>query len=104
MKNIYLFLAIIGTVLPLSQFYEFLITYGLDFDSYVQQLFINKISSFFAMDVLVSGVVMIVFIEHESRKRSVKNRWICYIGLFVAGIASGLSLFLYLRERNPDSL
>lgn len=105
MKNLYLLLAIVGTVLPLSQFYGFLTEFGLDFHSFFEQLFVNHISSFFAWDVLISAVVVVFFIQAERQKTSIGYYWIAYIGLFLAGVSSGLPMFLYLRElsRNRHS-
>ena len=99
MKNLYLLLAILGTLLPLSQFYGFLQYYGIDFNSFFEQLFVNKVSSFFALDVIISAVVTIVFISKENSRQPVKYYWISLIGLFFAGVSSGLPIFLYLRER-----
>jgi hypothetical protein len=102
MKNLYLALTIVGTVLPLSQFYGFLTEYGLDVQAFVAQLFANKVSAFFAMDFLVTFVVTIVFMEYQRRKQPVKNYWVCYPALFFVGISCGLPLFLYLQEnQNP---
>jgi hypothetical protein len=36
----------------------------------VRELFANRISAFFGMDVLVSAVVLIVFMRIESRRRA----------------------------------
>lgn len=99
MKYAYLTLAILGTILPLSQFYGFLADYGLNFSSFFEQLFINQVSSFFALDVLISALVVIIFIQQERRKYSISYYWVAYIGLFLAGVSSGLPLFLYLREK-----
>lgn len=100
MKYTYLFLAVLGTVLPLSQFYGFITNYGLNFNSFFEQLFVNQISSFFALDVLISALVVIVLIQQERHKQPVKYYWVAYIGLFLAGVSSGLPLFLYLREQS----
>ncbi|MBD2757787.1 DUF2834 domain-containing protein [Spirosoma validum] len=62
MKSIYLGLATLGTLLPLTQFYGFLTEYGLDFDPFFEQLFVNHVSSFFAWDVLISALIVLVLI------------------------------------------
>ncbi|SFB71509.1 Protein of unknown function [Flexibacter flexilis DSM 6793] len=102
MKNIYLLLAAIGTLLPLSQFYQFLAVNGLDIPLFFEQLFANKISSFFAMDVLVSAAVTVSLIVVETKRIGIKNTWICYVGLFLAGVSCGLPLFLFLREKSLE--
>lgn len=100
MKNIYLLLTALGTVLPLSQFFNFLSEYGLNFKSFFTLLFSNDISSFFALDVFVSAMVVLIFIFQEVKKKQIPYHGICYIALFLAGVSSALPLFLYLRERD----
>lgn len=104
MKNIYLLLAVAGTLLPLSQFYQFLAVHGLDITLFFEQLFANKISSFFAMDVFISAAVTVSLIVIETKRIGVKNTWICYIGLFLVGVSCGLPLFLFLREKALENL
>ncbi|WP_294213295.1 DUF2834 domain-containing protein [uncultured Chryseobacterium sp.] len=99
MKYVYLLLLVLGTVLPLSQFFPFVTRYGLNVNLFFSQLFANRISSFFAMDVLVSAVVIIIFTTYESKRLNIKNTWICYAGLLIAGVSCALPLFLYMREK-----
>lgn len=103
MKNIYLILAAVGTILPLSQFYQFLLAHGFDLPLFFEQLFANKISSFFAMDVFVSAVVVAFFMAFETKRSNIKNTWICYVGLFLVGVSCGLPLFLFLREKSLET-
>ena len=98
MKHLYLMLSIIGTVLPLSQFVPFLAAHGMNMPLFFEKLFINEISSFFAMDVIVAAVVTALLIAHETKRLKIKNTWVCYIGLFTVGVSCGLPLFLYFRE------
>lgn len=101
-KNIYLLLTLVGTLLPLSQFFGFLSEYGLDFESFFTLLFSNGVSAFFALDVIVSAVVLIIFIFQEAKKRHIPYYWVCYIALFSAGVSAALPLFLYLKERTNN--
>ncbi len=100
MKHIYLVLSIIGTVLPLSQFIPFIAKNGINMPLFFEKLFINEISSFFAMDVIVSAAVTLFLIVCETKRLKIKNTWVCYIGLFTVGVSCGLPLFLYFRELN----
>lgn len=103
MKYVYLLLLVLGTVLPLSQFFPFVTRYGLNVNLFFSQLFANRISSFFAMDVLVSAVVIIIFTAYESRRLNISNTWICYAGLVFAGVSCALPLFLFMRENRLRS-
>jgi hypothetical protein len=53
MKRTYLALAVAGTLLPYSQFVPFVREHGLDVQLFFAQLFANRISAFFALDVIV---------------------------------------------------
>jgi Terpene cyclase DEP1 len=46
-KSIYTLLAILGLVLPYSQFIPFILEHGFDIKLFFEQLFANKISGFF---------------------------------------------------------
>ena len=67
-KNAYLFLCILGTVLPYSQFVPWLVENGLNAQFFVRQLFANRIGAFFGWDVLVSGVVLVGFVRSEGKR------------------------------------
>jgi Terpene cyclase DEP1 len=99
MQWLYLIAAILGTVLPLSYFLPFLATHGLNAQLFWSQLFQNNISSFFAMDVFVSGVVVWLFVFSEGRRLGMKNLWIYMLATLLVGGSSGLPWFLFFRER-----
>jgi len=98
-KNMYLFLCILGAAIPYSQFVPWIIENGLHLGLLVGQLFANRISAFFGLDVLVSSVVLLMFMRIEGRKLRVRFRWMPIVGLCAVGVSLALPLFLYLRER-----
>lgn len=102
MKKVYLFLSAIGLGLPLGQFVPWLRQNGLDLRLFLQQLFANHISGFFALDVMVSAVVLIVFVLVEGGRAGVRHRWAAIAGTLAVGVSFGLPLFLYLRERRLE--
>lgn len=102
-KTLYLVGAIVGTLLPLSQFIRFLTHYGFDIPLFFEQLWATPISSFFGWDVIISVTVLFVFIAAEGQHLSLGERIFCYFMSFCVGCSSGLPLFLYLRERNRSS-
>lgn len=91
----YLLLAVLGLVIPYSKFLPWLFRNGLDFRLFFQELFANRISSFFGWDVLLSAAALLYFIWRE---KNVPRRWIAALGTILAGVSFGLPLFLYLRE------
>jgi hypothetical protein len=100
LKNVYAAMAIVGTVLPLSQFLPWFGEYGLDVPRFLDALFVNAISRFFAFDLLVTAVVAIVLMLVEGRRSAVPMRWLPILGTLLVGVSCGLPLFLALREHS----
>ena len=99
MRWLYLVAAVVGTVLPLSQFIPFLARFGLDMSAFFSQLFQNHVSSFFGLDVIVSSVVLWFFVLSEGKRRQMKNLWVYVLCSLIVGVSLGLPLFLFFRER-----
>jgi hypothetical protein len=97
-KNAYLLLWILGAAIPYSQFVPWAMENGLQLGLLVRQLFANRISAFFGLDVLVSSVVLLVFMRLEGKVARVRFRWLPIAGLCAVGVSLALPLFLYLRE------
>ena len=99
MQWLYLVAAILGAILPLSQFMPFLATYGFDMPLFFRQLFQNHVSAFFGMDVIVSSFVLWLFVFSEGRRRGMKNLWLYVACNLAVGVSLALPLFLFFRER-----
>ena len=97
-KTAYLALAILGAFLPYWKLLPWVADHGLNPALFVQELFVNRISAFFAMDVIVSAVVLIRFIRVESFRSGVRRWWLPAAGTLAVGVSLGLPLFLYMRE------
>jgi hypothetical protein len=97
-KHVYLLLCVIGAALPYSEFLLFLREQGFDLSLVVEQLFANRISAFFGLDVIVSAVVLWVMIVTEGRRRGVRNLWLPILASVTVGVSLGLPLFLYMKE------
>jgi len=101
-KTLYAGLCVIGTVLPYSQFLPFVVEHGLNLRILIQQLFATRSSSFFALDVLVSSVVLVVFVRVDARRLGIKARWAPIAALLTVGVSLGLPLYLYMREAHLE--
>lgn len=101
MRQIYLLLAILGVILPYSQFIPWLAEHGPNVLLLFAQIFSTRVGAFFALDVLISAVVLIMFIRREGARDKVPMLWLPIIGTCLIGVSFGLPLFLYLRERTP---
>jgi len=97
-KTIYLLLCVVGTILPYSQFVPWLLEHGLNLRLFVDELLFNRISTFFALDVIVAAVVLIGFMRVENSRNKVRRRWLPILAILTVGVSLAFPLFLYLRE------
>ena len=98
-QYLYLVLCILGTVLPYSQFVPFVREHGLNTSLLVEQLFANRISGFFGLDVIISSLVLWVLVLTEGRRQRMSHLWVYIASSLLVGVSLGLPLFLYVRER-----
>jgi hypothetical protein len=103
-KTIYFVLGFVGAVLPYWQFVPWLIQHGMNLPLFVRELFANRISAFFGMDVLVSAIVLIAFMRVESERLNIHRRWLPVVALLTVGVSLGLPMFLYMRELRMEEL
>jgi hypothetical protein len=105
MKKTYLSLTIIGTILPNI----FVILEGIKSGNYLlytnpvdtfNGMFANNISSAFVIDLLFIVILFLVWSYQESKRHHIKNITLIWIYTFAFGIAGGLPLFLYFREKS----
>ena len=99
MRWLYLVLAVLGTLLPYSQFVPWLAEHGLNVRLLFTELFLGRVSAFFGLDALVSALVLFVFIFHERTRRKIDMLWLPVAATCFIGVSCGFPLFLYLRER-----
>src|SRR4051812_35060064 len=95
----YLLLSLAGAVVPLAEFTPWLATNGLNVPLLVQELFANRVSSFFALDVLLSACSLFLFAMVEQSRWKMLPWWTPVMLTFVFGVSAGLPLLLYLLER-----
>jgi hypothetical protein len=97
-KSVYLWLCVLGTILPCSQLLPFLREHGLDLRLFVAQLFSNPVGAFFATDVVVSALVLWVLVAVEGRRTGMRRLWAPIVAGLIVGVSLGLPLFLFMRE------
>jgi len=97
-RHHYLGLCVIGMVLPYWQFVPWLLEHGPDLRLFFHELIANRISGFFAMDVIVSAIVLLLFIQSEGKRLRMGLLWLPSIATLIVGVSLGLPLFLYLRQ------
>jgi len=102
LKYLYLLLAFLGLILPMSQFIAFLEKFGLDVRFMIELLMANSISTFFVLDLVIASLVFFVFIIIEGNRRRMKYIWIYILSTLCIGLSFALPLFLFAREVNKE--
>jgi len=97
-RNIYFILAILGLLLPYSQFLPWLLEHGLNVQLFFQEITANAVATTTLLDFLVVSLAVIVFIVFESKKLGMKHSYLFILATLVA-VGFGLALFLCMRER-----
>jgi len=103
-RHLYSVLAAVGLVGPYGFFVSFLTTHGPDGKEFLSELFATPISAFFAVDLLLSCVVFVVYLREEAARYSMQHRWLYLLALVTVGLSFALPLFLYARERRLEVL
>jgi hypothetical protein len=101
-RHFYLIFCLLGILLPYSQFVPWLLEHGLNLSLFIHELFANRISAFFALDVTVSAIALIWFIQTEGKRLPVRLLWLPTIGTLIVDVSFGLPLFLFLRQTTLD--
>lgn len=101
-RTLYLILCLAGTIVPCWQFVPFIREHGLNPSLFIQQLFANSISSFFAMDVIVSSVALWLFVFVEGSRLKMRNLWLYVAANLLVGVSLALPLFLLMRQTKLD--
>lgn len=108
MKVNYLYLTIAGTILPNI----FVVRESLSSGNYLlyanpvatfKGMFANNISAAFITDLLFIVVLFLFWSYWEAKRHNMKNLAWVWIYTFAFGIAGGLPLFLYLREKRMNA-
>src|SRR5205814_2911254 len=89
-RNFYLVWCILGLVLPYSQFVPWLLEHGLNLSLLLHELFANRISAFFGIDVIVSAAVLISFAISEGGRLGMRTIWLPIIAVCLVGGSLGL--------------
>lgn len=102
-KNLYLFMSVIGLFAPLSVFVPWLNVHGMDWGLMGDLLMANQITQATLIDLSLAALVALIFMVAEGLRARVPLWWIAPIGTCTIGLCFGLPLFLYLRERAQTS-
>ena len=97
LSYLYLFLSILGAVLPMLANFEFAREYGNSFDinNFISLANANPAAQSISRDLLVGASAIFIWILNESKKLNIKNMWVVYIGTFLIAFAFSAPFFYF---------
>lgn len=98
-ENIYLFLCVLGAILPTWQFTLFFLENGADIGLFLAQPFSTRVGTGLAFDLLISAAAFFVYAISAGRSQKIKHYRMAIAAVFIVGLSLGLPLFLYLAEK-----
>lgn len=98
-KYLFLAIAILGTILPMSQFIPASMDGEFSVAGMFDAMFANRTIAGVSFDFTVVVVTAIVFGILEAVRLRIGAAWIALAGTFLIGASFGLPFFLFLRER-----
>ena len=98
----YLFLAVLGAVLPWQANLEFMQTgtgSGFDLSGFIRDANLTAASRSLSRDLIIGATTFTIWITIEGRRLQVKRWWVCLLLCVTVSFACGGPFFLHLRER-----
>jgi len=99
-QRLYLALTVVGAVVPMIAFVPWLAEHGLNLRLLVAELFVNRISTFFALDLILTGVVVAIYARTERPR--VRPVWLVLAVLLSIGVSAALPLLFFSGRRTQQ--
>jgi hypothetical protein len=103
MKNLYLFAAIVGAIVPGIFFAQFIQLNGVNLPAFVSALFVNGAAGGFSSDLLISSFVFWAYMFHQTKKGQAPKPWLFMALNLCIGLSCALPAYLYAREKAGDA-
>lgn len=95
----YLALAMIGTLVPMRYFGEFLAAHGWSLLALRDAWFVNAATEGLTWDLTIAALALTVWVLAETRVRRNWSALLAIPATFLIGVSCGLPLYLFLRTR-----
>ena len=99
MRYVFLFLAIIGAIVPMYYFVSWFEEFGYSLGAMVEAWNVNDATTGLVYDLTVAAVTLLIWIIVETVRNKAWLNLIAIPATFCIGVSCGLPLYLYLRSR-----
>jgi hypothetical protein len=97
MRRWYIGLAVVGVVVPYALFTPWMMDNGFPVGVVLELWFANEVTTFFAADLLLTTMVFVVFVLHDSKRLGVRRWYLPLILTFTVGLAFAFPIYLWMR-------
>jgi hypothetical protein len=94
---------IAGTAIPYWFALPFFLLHGPNVRLLVQEIFATPISSFFAVDLILSSMIFLGWSRREAREKKIGGWWLVLLSNLAVGLSLALPLYLLKRLDAPRS-
>ncbi|WP_374035670.1 DUF2834 domain-containing protein [Bdellovibrio bacteriovorus] len=101
MRKIWIFFSVLGTVLPFYYLVPFFMEPGASVSLFLEQLFANSVSRFFAVDLVISSAAFLLWSFFDSKKKNINGWWMILAANLMVGLSLALPLYFYKRSSSP---
>lgn len=101
MKNVYLFLAIVGAVVPYLFFIQFFAVAGIDLPLFVGALFANGAAGGFTADLLITSLVFWIYMFN---RKDGPAPWLFVALNLTIGLSCALPAYLYANLQASEAV
>ncbi|WP_041577492.1 DUF2834 domain-containing protein [Bdellovibrio bacteriovorus] len=98
MRQTWIILAVLGTVVPFYFLVPFFAEPGASVSLFLELLFANSVSRFFAVDLVISSLAFLIWSFVDSRKNSINGWWMVLASNLMVGLSLALPLYFYKRS------
>src|SRR5215475_1418127 len=95
MKVFLMVCCVAGTLVPWWFALPFFLIHGPNFGLFVEEIFQTRISSFFAVDLIIASLIFLVWSERDARERRISGWWVVLLANLVVGLSLALPLYLF---------
>ena len=99
MKNLYLFAAVVGAIIPCIFFAQFIQLNGVNLSAFISALFVNGAAGGFSADLLISSFVFWAYMIQQAKSTSAPKPWLFMLLNLCIGLSCALPAYLYATEK-----
>jgi len=100
MKKLYLFLAVVGAIVPYIFFFQFMQAEGLNIPAFISALFVNGAAGGISADLFLASFIFWIFMFQQVKESNGPKPYRFIVLNLAIGLCCALPAYLYVRENS----